>query len=260
MKPLLLPAACAAFLVISGCAGKIHETPPQAAAATGKGGSGKDVVSDDLWDEEADVKVSDPFERFNRAMFSFNHGLYVAVIRPVSKTYEFIFPELLRRGIHNAYENVRFPVRLVNHSLQGKFGRAARETEKFLVNTTLGVGGLMTPSDKFPALAEVPAADTGQTFAKWGVSSGPYLVLPLLGPSGIRDGVGAAGDAALNPVSWAAFIFGGAVWTVAVSAPDSAHRWPGQMDQYDTITKDSFDRYIAARTAYIQYRREVMKR
>lgn len=244
-----------------GCAGRIHETPPKKnIASTGHGASGKAVVSDDTWDDEADIEVSDPYEGFNRAIFSFNHALYTVLIKPVSKTYDFLVPELLRRGIHNAYENVRFPVRLVNHSLQGKFDRAARETGKFIVNSTLGVGGLMTASDKFPALAETPVSDTGQTFAKWGIPSGPYLVLPLLGPSGVRDGLGAAGDAALNPVSWVAFIFGGAVWTVAVSAPDSAHRWPGQMDQYDTLTKDSLDRYIAARTAYIQYRRGVMKR
>lgn len=259
MNRLRMLVTCVALLAVGGCAGKVRENAPQP-AVVGKGADGKSVVSGDVWDDDAEVKVSDPWEPMNRAVFSFNHGLYLVLIKPVSKAYDFIFPELVRRGIHNAYENVRFPVRLVNHSLQGKFDRAAKETGKFLVNTTAGVGGLMTPADKIPALAEIPAADTGQTFAKWGISPGPYLVLPLLGPSGVRDGLGAAGDAGLNPVSWVAFIFGGAVWTVAVSAPDSAHRWPGQMDQYDTLTKDSLDRYIAARTAYIQYRQGVAKR
>lgn len=259
MNRLFLFAACVALFVAGGCAGKVREQASQP-ATVGHADSGKSVVSEDVWDEEADVKVSDPFEPMNRAIFSFNHGLYLVVIKPVSKAYDFIFPELLRRGIHNAYNNVRFPVRLVNHSLQGKFDRAAKETGKFLVNTTAGIGGLMTPADKIPALAEVPVSDTGQTFAKWGIPPGPYLVLPLLGPSGVRDGIGAAGDAGLNPVSWVAFIFGGAVWTVAVSAPDSAHRWPLQMDQYDTMTKDSLDHYIAARTAYIQYRQGVEKK
>ena len=148
----------------------------------------------------------------------------------------------------------------MNHALQGKFDRAGREFEKFLVNSVLGVGGLMKPSDKFPALAEVPAASTGQTFSKWGIDHGFYFVIPVLGPSSARDTVGLAGDGALNPVSWVAFIFGGAAWTVAVSTPDSVRSWPDQMDQYDTVTKEAVDRYLAARSSYVQYRKALKER
>ena len=224
------------------------------------GAPGKAVAAEDDWENVAAVKVFDPLQPVNRAVFWFNHGLYTVVMKPVANAYEFIIPELARRGIRNAYQNVRFPVRLLNHTLQGRFDRAAQETGKFVVNTTAGVGGLMTPSDKIPALANVPTADTGQTFAKWRIPHGVYLVLPVIGPSSTRDLVGLAGDTALNPVSWVGFAFGGAAWTFAVSAPDSARSLPDQMDRYDTVTKDALDRYIAARTAYIQYRAAAAKR
>jgi phospholipid-binding lipoprotein MlaA len=142
----------------------------------------------------------------------------------------------------------------VNHTLQGRLDRTAQETGRFVVNSTVGIGGLMKPADKIPALAETPKVDTGQTFAKWGIPHGPYLVFPVLGPTSCRDLVGTAGDTVLNPVSWLGFIFPGAGWTVAVSAPSGAHGVPDRMDTYDMATKDALDPYISARTGYIQYR------
>ena len=286
MKRLLTCAVvCFALVSLTGCAGRPRDPKPVpanvgkpetdksqeresrgrnlATKAAKRGGEAKSVVDDeggDAWDDAADVKVFDPLQPVNRAIFSFNHGLYTVLIKPVADTYEFIFPKIVRRGVHNAYENVKFPVRFVNHTLQGRFDRAAKETGKFLVNTTAGVGGLMTPSDKIPALSEVPASDTGQTFAKWGIPHGPYLVIPFIGPSSTRDFVGFAGDTALNPVSWVTFIFGGAAWTTAVTTPSGIRSLPSQMDNYDAITKDALDRYLAARTAYIQYRNAAAKR
>ncbi len=259
MKPLHLLALCG-LLLSAGCAGRAPENAVQPAPVGKAVSSGKEVAATDDWDDAAEVKVSDPLQPVNRAIFWFNHGLYMVAVKPIAKTYKFIVPEIARKGIHNAYENVRFPVRVVNHTLQGRFDRAAKETGRFLVNTTAGVGGLMTPSDKIPALADVPKADTGQTFAKWGIPHGPYLVIPLLGPSSTRDLFGTAGDTALNPVSWVGFAFGGAAWTLGVSTPYTVKSLPDQMDNYDTVTKNALDRYIAARSAYIQYRDAAAKR
>jgi ABC-type transporter lipoprotein component MlaA len=142
----------------------------------------------------------------------------------------------------------------VNHTLQGRLDRTAKETGRFLVNTTAGVGGIMKPADKIPALADIPKVDTGQTFGKWGVPHGPYLVFPVLGPTSSRDLVGTAGDTVLNPVAWLGLLFGGAAWTTAVSAPSGAHGVPDQMDRYDMATKDALDPYISARTGYMQNR------
>ena len=128
--------------------------------------------------------------------------LYTFLFRPISKGYELILPRPVRKGIDNAFENVKYPVRVVNCTLQGKFKRAGQETGKFVVNTVGGVAGIFRPAENIPALANVPDEDTAQTLGKWGIPNGPYLVLPLLGPSSVRDTVGLAGDYALNPVNW----------------------------------------------------------
>lgn len=263
MNRCLCLSVCLALLV-SGCATNAPNSAPQAAPA-GKTSvvDNKSVVSgdDSDWgDDGATVEVRDPMEPMNRSIFRFNDHLYRYVAKPFSRAYEFIFPDLARRGIRNAYENVRFPVRFVNHTLQGRFDRGAMETGRFLVNTTAGIGGLMTPSDKIPALADLPKADTGQTFAKWGISRGPYFVVPALGPSTPRELAGTIGDAALNPLSWLGLIIPGAAWTLAITVPDSAHKVPDQMHAYDTATEGALDPYISTRTAYIQLRDAAAKR
>jgi len=244
-------------LLLAGCAGRDakaqHSRTPDGPVASAPDGKSVAAAEGD-WDDVAEVKVHDPIVPVNRGVFWFNHQLYTYVAKPFASAYKFVFPDIARKGIRNAYDNVRFPVRFVNHTLQGRLDRTAKETGKFLVNTTAGVGGLMKPADKIPALADVPKADTGQTFAKWGVPSGPYLVFPVLGPTTCRDLVGTAGDTALNPIAWIGFLFGGAAWTTAVSAPSGAHSVPDQMDRYDLATKDALDPYVAARTGYVQYR------
>jgi phospholipid-binding lipoprotein MlaA len=220
------------------------------------------AAADDL-DEYDAVVVSDPLEPLNRATFMLNDGIYTVLLRPVSTGYEYAVPEFARTGLTNAFENVKFPVRFVNHTLQGKFGRAGRETGKFLVNSTLGVAGFMRAAERFPAVADLPAADTGQTFAKWGIGHGPYLVLPILGPSSVRDTVGYAGDYALNPVNWVGFIYCGyeffcpPSWPIVFPAVNTLQALPGSLATLDAATENALDRYIAARTAYIQYRAAV---
>ena len=265
MRRFLLLLGCAVLVWSAGCANRTATGAPVAPApggpASGTGGPAKkDAAADADWDQVAEIKVHDPIEPVNRGVFWFNHQLYTYVAKPFSTAYKFVLPEPVRHGIRNAYDNIRFPVRFVNHTLQGRFDRTAKETGKFLVNTTAGVGGVMKPSEKIPALADVPSADTGQTFAKWGVPHGPYLVFPVIGPSSCRDLVGTAGDTALNPVSWVTFLFGGAAWTTGVTAPSGAHSLPDRMDTYDLATKDALDPYVSARTGYIQYRDAAAKR
>jgi phospholipid-binding lipoprotein MlaA len=208
-------------------------------------------------DEYSTASVADPLEPLNRATFWLNDGIYTIVLRPISKGYEKVLPKPVREGIYNAFENVKFPVRFVNNALQGNFKRAGQETGKFLVNSVIGFGGLVRQSDRFPALADVPAADTGQTFAKWGIGHGAYIVLPLLGPSSLRDTVGLAGDYVLNPVSWVTILYGSHAWTIAIPSTNTLRALPDELGKYDSATKNALDRYLAARSSYIQYRREV---
>lgn len=234
---------------------------PQAVSVSSAVGDNKPkapakVEEGDL-DEYSTALVSDPWEPVNRAIFRFNDGIYTVLFRPVSKVYETVLPKPVRKGLDNFFENVRFPVRLVNGALQGRFERARQELEKFLVNSTIGIGGIIRQSDRIPSLAELPTSDTAQTFAKWGIRSGPYIVLPVLGPSTLRETVGYAGDSALNPVSWITTAFGAPTWAIAIPSTNTLRSLPHQLRIYDAATKDTLDPYLAARSAYIQYRNEV---
>jgi phospholipid-binding lipoprotein MlaA len=229
--------------------------------AVGKVGPGKTEEVDEY---ATKTNVSDPLESLNRGTFWFNDKLYTFVLRPISKGYVLLLPRPVRKGIDNAFENVKYPVRVVNCTLQGKFKLAGKETGKFVVNTIGGVGGIFRPAENIPALANLPVEDTGQTFAKWGIPDGPYLVLPLLGPSNFRDGIGLVGDYALNPINWPYFYWYGNRshhdWVIVPPSANTLRSLPSQLDLYDTITKDSVDPYLAARSSYTQNRAEAAKK
>jgi phospholipid-binding lipoprotein MlaA len=254
---LLLVASSVSLL--TSCTSNYRKRPkPTVSAAVGASKvQGNPVKGDAVeLDEYSTASVPDPWEPVNRAIFRFNDGVYTILFRPISKVYETVLPKPARKGLDNVFENVRVPVRLVNNVLQGKFERAGRELQKFLVNSSIGIGGIVRQSDRIPSLAEVPAADTGQTFAKWGIRSGIYIVLPLLGPSTLRDAVGYVGDSALNPVSWVTTAFGAPVWAIAIPSTNTLRSLPHQLRIYDAATENTLDPYVAARSAFIQYRNE----
>jgi len=215
----------------------------------------------DLGDDYGNAKsISDPLEPMNRGTFWFNHQLYHYVFIPLSKTYKFIFPQLVRTGISNFFLNAEYPTRFVNDLLQGKPGRAGLETEKFLYNSTVGVAGIMKPSAKVPWLADLPSTDTDATLAHWKIPSGCYIVWPILGPKSLRDTVGFVGDIALDPVTWLTYgTLGGVAGatTLAVSAPKTTTKTSEKLDTYEALTRTSIDRYSAVRSAYTQNRKKV---
>jgi phospholipid-binding lipoprotein MlaA len=226
--------------------------PPAPSAKPARKASEEPV--DELDDYGDTVEIADPIEPVNRGVFWFNHQLYNYIARPVTKVYTTVLPKPVRNAVHNVYENIEYPVRVVNHLLQGQPGRADLETRKFVVNSVGGVGGIMKVSDRFPDLAELPAADTGQTFAKWGIGHGPYIVLPMIGPRSARDTVGFAGDVALNPLTWVPI--GGVAQAIAVplTAPNTVRNLDNRLKAYDAATENAVDPYTAIRGAYIQYR------
>lgn len=214
-----------------------------------------DAPAEDDLDEYSQVaSIPDPAEPVNRGTFWLNHQLYTYLLRPVSKAYEFVLPSPARQAIHNVFDNAEYPVRVVNHALQLEFKRADLETRKFLVNSVAGVGGILRVSDRIPDLANIPSADTGQTFAKWGIGHGAYVVLPVLGPRSVRDTVGLAGDYALNPVSWLSYGGVTSATALAISGPSAARNMNERINLYDAATQNAIDPYIAVRTGYIQYR------
>lgn len=216
-------------------------------------------------DDVVVVSVADPFEKFNRAMFRFNDGAFTYVFRPINRGYEFVVPSPVRKGLGNAFDNVKFPVRFAGSLLQGKVGRATRETGKFVVNTVGGVGGLFRTADKIPALADLPEEDMGQVFAVWGMPAGPYIVLPLLGPSNPRELLGLAGDYVLTPTNWDSLNVGDRTWIdedyqTLVAVTEFVSTLPSVVGAYDAITGKAIDPYIALRDAHASHREAEIKK
>lgn len=212
-------------------------------------------------DEYALPKISDPLESINRLTFKFNDGLYDYVLRPVSKGYTTVTPEPVRTGLSNFFENIRFPIRLINSLLQFKFKRAGQETGKFFVNTIGGLGGFIKLSDDVPELADVPREDTGQTLGRWGIGAGPYLVLPVFGPGSLRDTVGVVGDYYLNPLSWkVTHDHVDREIRYSATAINFVNETPNLLNSYDMPRQNAVDPYIAVRNAYLQYREAEVKK
>jgi phospholipid-binding lipoprotein MlaA len=158
--------------------------------------------------------------------------------------------------VGNVIENAEAPVRIVGCLLQGKLNRAGQETAKLVVNSTVGIGGIFKPSQSIDALKDVPQEDIGQAIASWGVPSGPYLVLPVIGPSNVREVFGHAGDAAANPASW----LGERSVRILIRGTKIVQENPYRMDLYDAATKHAVDPYTSVKEAYHSYRQHEIDR
>ena len=145
----------------------------------------------------------DPYEDFNRQMFAFNEGVDRAIVEPVAHGYRAVTNEPIREGVGNFTSNLGEPLTFVNHVLQGQIPDAGATFGRFVVNTTVGIAGIFDPASAMGM--QRTKEDFGQTLGKWGVGPGPYVVLPLLGPSNPRDAFGRGADAALNPLNYPEF-------------------------------------------------------
>lgn len=143
----------------------------------------------------------DPWQGFNRAVFKFNDVVDRWTLKPLARTYKFVMPDPLETGVSNVFNNIMEVPSAINGVLQGDLKGAAHDTGRLLVNTTLGIGGLLDVAQHMNLPADDPE-DFGQTLAVWGVGQGPYLVLPLLGPSTLRDGFGKPVDFYTNPTAY----------------------------------------------------------
>jgi phospholipid-binding lipoprotein MlaA len=189
----------------------------------------------------------DPWERVNRSTFKFNDALDRAIARPVAKAYVKVMPKLVRTGVSNWLGNLDTVPTIINDALQGKFRMAGHDSARFLLNSTLGLGGLFDPASA--AGLEYNDEDLGQTLGKWGVKSGPYLVLPILGPSSARDAFSRAADTFMEPV-----------WDLEDDSTRYLIRLVDLLDQraglleLDAQLERSYDRYAFVRNAWLQRR------
>lgn len=210
---------------------------------------------EDTDEEAAPPTVKDPLEKVNRAMFKFNDRLYFWMLRPIARVYGVIIPEPLRVGIRNAFDNIAFPVRVINCAFQGKFKPAGTEIARFVINSTIGIGGMVDVAARDFHLAEKDE-DTGQTLGHYGAGPGFYLVLPFFGPSNVRDGIGMAGDAVMNPMYWLDLSWAADAGITAGKVVNNASL---KIGEYEDFKEAALDPYVSMRHAYIQYRAQQIK-
>ena len=192
---------------------------------------------------------ADPWEDFNRAMFSFNDGLDRWVLEPVAKGYDFITPTPLEHCISNFFNNLRVPIQSVNGFLQGKPVNGASDIGRFTVNTTLGLAGFLDPATTFGLVRH--EEDFGQTLGVWGVNPGPYFVIPLLGPSTVRD----AGAKFVDPEwYWARYLDNDTLYW-SIWGFDKVRGRANLLKAEKVIDEASLDRYSFIRDAWWQRRR-----
>lgn len=147
---------------------------------------------------EGDPRQTDPLEGFNRAIFSFNEGLDRMIVKPLTQGYQFVMPDVAEQGVSNFFSNLGDIGTFANNLLQGKVKEAGQDLSRVVINSTIGILGLFDVASDM----NIPKHDEdfGQTLGVWGFESGPYLVLPVFGPSSIRDGIGRIGDYQVDPL------------------------------------------------------------
>ena len=201
--------------------------------------------------------INDPLEGVNRGVFALNNALDTVIINPICRVYNAILPDFFRDGVRNFMRNVSSPILVGNELLQGDIKQAGVSTARFIINTTAGIGGLVDVAEGQGL--HYADADFGQTLGVWGFGPGFYIVVPVIGPTSLRDGVGTLADGYADPIR---------LWSV-----NTDHRWVyytrvgvDGLDQRARIMKamndlrrNSLDYYAAVRSAYAQKRNSMVR-
>lgn len=194
----------------------------------------------------------DPFESFNRAMFSFNDGLDEYILKPVAEGYDTVMPGPVKTGISNFFSNLGDLFTILNDILQFKFGQALEDTGRFIFNTTIGVGGLIDVATPMGLVKH--DEDFGQTLATWGIGDGPYIVLPFLGPRTMRGTAGLVVDSSYDPVydiKDDEAMYG----TILLRTIDTRYKL---LKATRVVEQAAVDKYSFIRDAYLQNRKNLI--
>lgn len=196
---------------------------------------------------------NDTFEGYNRAMFAFNEAVDRAVVKPTAQVYRRVLPDVVINSIGNFFSNLNDVVVLVNDLLQFKLHQATMDGGRIVANTTFGVAGLFDVATRL----ELPKhrEDFGQTLGYWGIGDGPYLVLPLLGPSTVRDSFGLVGDYLTNPITWLSDSepVSWSLWGL-----DAINRRSSLLRIERALAGEQIDPYAFQRVSYLQMRRNLV--
>lgn len=199
--------------------------------------------------------VFDPLSGYNRFMTGVNDRLYFWLLKPVATGYAKVVPPVARRSVHRFFKNLGYPVRLVNNVLQLKFKRAGVETARFVVNTTLGAAGLADPARWWMDLEAWPE-DFGQTLGRYGLGGGFHLVLPVMGPSNLRDALAMVPDAFLDPVNYVEPTEA----SIGITAYERINNTSLHLGEYEKLKQDAIDWYVFLRNAYEQNRQKEIQK
>ena len=211
--------------------------------------------------DKSDAEIFDPLSGYNRIMTSFNDYFYTNILIPTSKGYAYVVPEDGRIAIDNVFDNMMFPVRFVNNLLQLKFQNSLEETERFVINSLWGLGGILDSATKELDIKE-HKEDFGQTLGFYGVGEGFPIVLPFFGPSNLRDSIGIIPDSYVSALSSTGQsdinykIPDNLVQSISIKAVDVVNKTSLNPNQYETIKKDALDLYPFLRDVYSQARKK----
>ena len=220
--------------------------------------------SEELKGSESQNTTGECFEGFSRSMFKLNYDLDRIIFQPVAKGYRAI-PLPIRKGTGNAMDNLRSLLTLSNNILQGDFHNAGNTAGRFAINTTVGILGIFDPAANVFGLKEQGKEDFGQTIGRWGANSGCYFVLPVLGPTTVRDSIGLVGNLFLDPVYQITHnteIDNGVVGNGNYSEHNYYYyRGTGAVDfrsknieSFDSLEKNAIDLYATVKSLYLQER------
>ena len=205
-------------------------------------------------EDTAEVK-EDKLEGFNRAMHDVNDTIFQYFFSPVAKGYREVMPEEGRIAVSNAFDNLRAPAKLVSSAVQGDADKSGRVVSRFLINTTLGMGGMLDVAEEEFEIENVNE-DFGQALATQGVESGEYLVLPFFGPTTTRDAVGQVVDNALNPINY----FGiGFLANAAINTSDRVNQTSFVVDDIEQLNEGAIDPYESQRHFFLELREKQIK-
>lgn len=212
-------------------------------------------LENDIWEVE-EISEYDPFEKINRPIYRLNDFIYLRVFDPITNIYVRYTPETIRKSFKNFSTNLNYPIRFISNIAQLKGKEAYYETLKFCINSTVGFLGLNEPSEKYDHLKDIPSEDFGQALAFWGIPEGPYLVIPLLGPSTLRDFPAMIAEKELNPLDMRSDDWDDKGWELraTLSAIEILVRTEEILPRYKGMKKASIDSYSLVRSAYLQQR------
>ena len=219
------------------------------------------LSENDLYEdfEDESLVVKDPLQPMNRAVFKFNDFVYVNVLRHIANGYKTVTPDFIEKGASNFFQNLKYPIRLAGNLLQGRLKGARIETERFIVNTTLGIGGVYKAANHFDRMQPIEPEDFGQVLGAWGIGEGPYLVLPFLGPSNVRDLLGMTGDRAVNPLNQPFNVLNEWEWRLGLGTAEFITSSPDIMSLYMQVRESAIDPYSAIKSGYTEKRRAMIK-